>query len=283
MSDVASLKTLLFQLNKVSQDLRLEFNSHLQKHGLDLLLDQWLVLEQINKDESITPKELTLLTNKLAPSISRTIEFFKKRGLVTHSVDKSDRRSNVIRLTSKGAHLLNSVNEKISSHIVANKFHQFQANLDLLIKTLASIKDMGLENVQAPIPERIILIDDEVNVNIVNKKIIEKSKLAENVELIDFKSSREAVNYIIDHAAEISGRTIVLLDIRMPDLDGWGVMDRLREANVADKLSVFILSSSIDSRDIQKVEQMPDVIDFISKPLDISNLTGIFSSAKIIA
>ena len=52
-----------------------------------------------------------------------------------------------------------------------------------------------------------------------------------------------------DSPVEAIGRLrpdVVLLDLRMPDLDGFGVLERMREASLPSTSRVLIVSASLD-------------------------------------
>lgn len=76
-----------------------------------------------------------------------------------------------------------------------------------------------------------------------------------------------------------SDSIIVLLDINMPVLNGWEVLDQLEKKKI-DKhknLTLYITTSSIDENDILKAEQHPIVKKFYSKPLSVQDLKSILN------
>lgn len=68
---------------------------------------------------------------------------------------------------------------------------------------------------------------------------------------------------------------LILLDIQMPRLDGFGFLDRLRALDLPpDKPlpNVLLLSSSLHPRDLTRARSYPLVNGFIRKPLDLEEL-----------
>ena len=64
---------------------------------------------------------------------------------------------------------------------------------------------------------------------------------------------------------------VILLDIRMPMLDGYGVLDYLK-ANRPDALqSVIIVTASLSDREMSRVKEY-DVFGVIAKPFDVEVL-----------
>ena len=69
---------------------------------------------------------------------------------------------------------------------------------------------------------------------------------------------------------------VVLLDIRMPGLDGFGVLERMEMYPVTalSKLTVFMLSATLDPEELHRAEGHPIVEALLPKPLDIHQLRG---------
>ena len=77
-------------------------------------------------------------------------------------------------------------------------------------------------------------------------------------------------------SAVASGRLVVLLDILMPGLDGFGVLERMEmmHASALSGMTVFMLSASLDRQDLERAEGHPIVEALLPKPLDIHQLRG---------
>lgn len=121
----------------------------------------------------------------------------------------------------------------------------------------------------------ILLIDDDNITNFLNKKIILNSGLADSIEAFD--SGNEAIRYIheiLDGTLSKPVPELILLDIMMPVMDGFDVLDELQKLPAATKenMRVIMLSSSLDKRDQNRAMGYEMVADFLSKPLTIKNL-----------
>lgn len=111
------------------------------------------------------------------------------------------------------------------------------------------------------IPLTYIIDDDKIFVFVL-KKVIEKNKNFDKIE--EFRNGEEVLELL---SKEINLPTIILLDINMPVIDGWQFLDEVELLENKDKLNIFIMSSSIDQRDIAKSKFYSTVKDFISKPI----------------
>jgi CheY-like chemotaxis protein len=117
----------------------------------------------------------------------------------------------------------------------------------------------------------ILLIDDDVIVNSINKKLIESLNKFDSVEI---KSNPElALEFFknqIKNNEKIPG--VILVDISMPVIDGFEFIDTieeiLEEHNVIDIPSFIILSGSKYKRDFEKFDKTPIIQKFLMKPLN---------------
>ncbi|HEX8377443.1 MAG TPA: response regulator [Pedobacter sp.] len=113
----------------------------------------------------------------------------------------------------------------------------------------------------------VLLIDDSYVDNLINRKMLEASKFADNITVID--SPLKAITHLKDSAKDGSLPEVIFLDIRMPEMDGFefletlNAMPEVREAQV----KIYMLSSSLDPDDIKLIGNNELVAKFISKPL----------------
>ena len=124
--------------------------------------------------------------------------------------------------------------------------------------------------------DRCYLIDDDKIFNLISSKMIERSGW--NCQVVVFNSAELALKQIIQDLNQNElVPSLVLLDIRMPDMDGIAFLQKLNElpSNVLNAINVYMLSSSLDERDMQVAKQFPMVKGFLSKPLSISDLNQI--------
>jgi CheY-like chemotaxis protein len=73
---------------------------------------------------------------------------------------------------------------------------------------------------------------------------------------------------------------IIFLDINMPVSNGWEILESLENlsALMDRNCKVYILSSSIDSSDIEKSNNYKIVKGFIAKPLTVAHLSLLLES-----
>ncbi|ANQ49229.1 response regulator [Flammeovirga sp. MY04] len=125
----------------------------------------------------------------------------------------------------------------------------------------------------------IFIDDDELLIDIV--KII-SSTLNETKHLSKsyYRSGDEFLkNTLINDYT--STDNYVFLDLNMPGLDGWQVLEELMAFNFSKELKIYILSSSIHPRDKERAEANPLVHGYIEKPLSKQKLLDCITKNKV--
>ena len=132
------------------------------------------------------------------------------------------------------------------------------------------------------IPRFVVVDDDKFN-NALCTMVIRKIWKEANV--VTFHDPLAGFEYLMETYTGYTKEEpmILLLDINMPLMDGWEFLDRfeqvLQEKNdsIAGRLVIYVLSSSVDKKDIQKAHLYKDVTDYIVKPITkdtISKIVG---------
>jgi response regulator RpfG family c-di-GMP phosphodiesterase len=117
----------------------------------------------------------------------------------------------------------------------------------------------------------IILIDDSAFDLFIYEKLLVKSGITRTVKT--FNSARDALKYLIKEEANLP-ESVILLDLQMPDMNGFEFIESFGTISekIRGKIRIFMLSSTIDSRDIEKARSSPHILDLLPKPLEIALL-----------
>ena len=107
-----------------------------------------------------------------------------------------------------------------------------------------------------------MIIDDDPVILTLHKLLLKKHPNINDEDIICFKSGEETLLYFEEKTDE-SDFFLLLLDINMPIIDGWNLIEMLKYSN----LKIIIVTSSIEQRDKLKAFSYKRVIDFYSKPL----------------
>lgn len=131
---------------------------------------------------------------------------------------------------------------------------------------------------EQPIELACIIDDDKIYVNLV-KKIIEIKKLSRN--LIIFKNGKEALDYfrpILENLNQNRLPDIIFLDLNMPIMDGWEFLSEFVKIknNFQKKITLYVVSSSINPRDLERAKSFNMVTDYLIKPIELKRFEKIF-------
>jgi CheY-like chemotaxis protein len=118
---------------------------------------------------------------------------------------------------------------------------------------------------------RVTLVDDDMVVKILMVKILRNIGFIGAIH--QFEDGEQALNEIqkLNYEDLSEGINLILLDINMPVMDGWGVLDGMKLLPTSWKNNQFItvITSSIDKTDKNRALSYPGVKDFIQKPVSI--------------
>lgn len=115
---------------------------------------------------------------------------------------------------------------------------------------------------------RFIIIDDDELNNMVCRITI--TTTFQHIEVVELNSGEKGLEYISNNYTPDSlTPTILLLDINMPLMTGWEFLYHFErfDSKIKEQINIFMISSSIDSRDKERAQKYNDVRDYISKPL----------------
>lgn len=106
---------------------------------------------------------------------------------------------------------------------------------------------------------RIMIVDDSE----FNRAILSEI-LQEDYEIVEAESGREALHKLGEYGLGIS---LVLLDIIMPEMDGFEVLKHMTEEDWISNVPVIMISSEDSENYIRRAYEM-GVTDYINRPFD---------------
>ncbi|MES2617296.1 MAG: response regulator [Bacteroidota bacterium] len=121
-----------------------------------------------------------------------------------------------------------------------------------------------------------IIIDDETLHTVVCKYQI--ARVHDKATVKTFTDPQKGLDYLKEFISEpIKNKTIVLLDINMPGLSGWELLDEIESTEQIpfDKLSIYMHTTSINPIDEEATKANPHIAGFIPKPLTVEALQAI--------
>lgn len=119
----------------------------------------------------------------------------------------------------------------------------------------------------------ILLVEDNPTDAELCIRALKKSNLAN--KLVWVKDGAEALEFIFAQGAYsarmvTNGPKVILLDLRLPKVDGMEVLRRVKEDERTRSIPVVVLTSSKEDRDVAESYQL-GVNSYISKPVEFDS------------
>lgn len=126
------------------------------------------------------------------------------------------------------------------------------------------------------------IIDDDPIFIYGTKRIMREINFAENI--IVYNNGQEALDGLFALIKdEDSMPEIMFLDLNMPIMSGWEFLDEFKnyKSNNSKKIIIYIISSSVDPRDLERVKDYNEVTNYILKPITPNDFTNILNSTLV--
>jgi CheY-like chemotaxis protein len=128
----------------------------------------------------------------------------------------------------------------------------------------------------------LFVADDDIIYQRIIKMTLNKYPVFKHVNY--FNDGRSLLLYLIDNKNDSSNLPdVIFLDIHMPELDGWGVLDAMQNlySTFSKKIEIYIVSVSMLDRDKQRALRYDFVKEFISKPISRDTIVAIGGKVKV--
>ena len=150
-----------------------------------------------------------------------------------------------------------------------NDLGYIENNYQNLVNTVNKIINL-LDKYFSDDEKKLILIADDSNI-ILN--FLEKS-IHDEFSILKARNGREAIDII-----ENNNLYAILLDLNMPSLNGFEVLDYLKEQNLVNKIPVVIITGDDTEETIKKAFNY-GVLDVLNKPFTEDNIKRVLTSIK---
>jgi two-component system sensor histidine kinase/response regulator len=122
----------------------------------------------------------------------------------------------------------------------------------------------NLNNIALPAPEDtvVLVVDDVLN----NVQIVGSILGAAGYQVVPATNGEQALRYARDPAPDL-----ILLDVMMPDMDGFEVCRRLKSSPETSGIPIIFLTAVVDSEQVVKGLEM-GAVDYVAKPFNRAEL-----------
>lgn len=114
---------------------------------------------------------------------------------------------------------------------------------------------------------KALLIDDDSVCNFLNKKTLERTGFVKDIQTV--LNGKEAIDLFKSYYQESRQLPdLVLLDLNMPIMDGFGFLEAFKALPSPDKenVKIIVVTSSQDPKDISRAKEL-GIKQYLTKPL----------------
>ncbi|MFV5691064.1 response regulator [Flavobacterium sp. LT1R49] len=131
---------------------------------------------------------------------------------------------------------------------------------------------------------KILIIDDNTIDQIVTKQLLKKALGITEISTVN--NGKQGIQWLNNHKRNFEESLIILLDIKMPEMDGFEFLSEFEmlPEELKKETQIFMLSSTLDPYDITRAKSNKYVKSILSKPFPVKEFSEIIypdSSSKI--
>ena len=139
-----SAQDVFFDLDRALRIFKRFTIIEFQKVGINLSLDQWVLLSTISEEKGLSQVQLAELTNKDTASTTRILDLLHDKGFIRRVPNMRDKRKSSLKLTNQGQELIEitkakeaEISAKVLEGITKSELQATLKTLESLLKNMA--------------------------------------------------------------------------------------------------------------------------------------------------
>jgi two-component system, response regulator len=130
--------------------------------------------------------------------------------------------------------------------------------------------------------QELLLVEDDENDIELALRALKGVNLLDKVHVV--RDGQEALDYILGRGETLGNGghspLVVLLDLKLPKINGWEVLQKLKTDVRTASIPIVILTSSKEPKDLKRCYEM-GANSYIVKPYDLEDFTKAVSTAGL--
>ncbi len=114
----------------------------------------------------------------------------------------------------------------------------------------------------------IFIVDDDPIHQQIAKIMIERQAISSHIRV--FSDAQDVLDLLRENVGDVQALPdLILLDLNMPVMDGWEFLEEYAtfQEQLPKQIRIFVLTSSIDEKDKERVNAYSFVTGYLTKPL----------------
>lgn len=129
---------------------------------------------------------------------------------------------------------------------------------------------------------KVCIVDDDDIYQFTMVKTMKSLNLTDKI--IVFSDGEEALDFMLDNLHNDKELPdVIFLDIDMPIMDGFQFMEEYVKIKpkLGKKITIYMVSSSVDPVDIERAKKISEITDYIVKPITHDQLKHIVGELRL--
>ncbi len=125
------------------------------------------------------------------------------------------------------------------------------------------------------------IIDDDPIFIYGTKRIMKEVNFSETI--LEYNNGQEALEELSQRSqAKEFMPEVIFLDLNMPIMNGWEFLEEFKKLPIPNekRIIIYIVSSSVDPRDLERVKDFKQVDKYILKPITPNDLEAVLGATK---
>lgn len=124
-----------------------------------------------------------------------------------------------------------------------------------------------------------LLVDDDQTTNYLNQLLLKRLSVTEKILVA--LNGQEALDLLLIHCQQATPDcpALILLDVKMPVMDGFAFLEAYDRLPLAEKNAIIIvmLTTSLHPQDVDRVQKL-NIAGFLNKPLTESKINDVLKN-----
>ncbi|RYD80980.1 MAG: response regulator [Sphingobacteriales bacterium] len=129
-------------------------------------------------------------------------------------------------------------------------------------------------------PYKILIIDDDKIALFLHETVIADCGASCTPET--FTSAESALSYL-NESLSSPGQYLIFLDVNMPGIDGWAFSEVIKNHPLREQITVVMVSSSVEQKDIERARSSEVISKYLIKPLREEQVLMLQQDTKLAA